>query len=131
MKTNLLELEGCFDNIVDNLGKKIDDGIKEAVVILTKIGFKTSASCEGHLNWGFPFPWIDIEDGSQNSINKMQNLLNIYGKHNFAIMYVGYQGNFRFQQGQIKNGNVMVLENETLHDSLIRIRGFVKQEIIS
>lgn len=45
----------------DALGKGIDSGIIEHVAILNAVGFNTSGSCEGHADWGYPFPWIDIE----------------------------------------------------------------------
>jgi hypothetical protein len=52
--------EQQVSRIVDRLGKRIDEGIKEAVVALRLLGFLTTASCEGHIDWGLPGPWIDI-----------------------------------------------------------------------
>ncbi len=48
------------ENIRDRLGKEIDPGIKQAVVALRTLGFKTDASCEGHLNRGHKAPWVDV-----------------------------------------------------------------------
>jgi hypothetical protein len=45
-------------HITDGLGKPIDSGIRETVAILQLIGLHTTASCEGHLDWGLPVPWI-------------------------------------------------------------------------
>ena len=51
------------DEIVDNLGKGIDGGIKDVVTALLVHNFSTSGSCEGHVNekgHGYPFPWIEV-----------------------------------------------------------------------
>lgn len=50
-----------IDHTVDRLECPIDEKIKEAVIVLNLLGFKTVASCEGHLDWGTLYPWIDIE----------------------------------------------------------------------
>ncbi|MFA7315790.1 MAG: hypothetical protein WC059_03255 [Candidatus Paceibacterota bacterium] len=47
--------------ITDRLGKRIDSNIKESVVAFSALGFNTSGSCEGHLDRGLPYPWIDID----------------------------------------------------------------------
>ena len=52
--------ENEVENIADKLGKKIDGGIKEAVIAFRLNGFRTDGSCEGHLDWGYPYPWVDI-----------------------------------------------------------------------
>lgn len=54
------EVEG----LKDRLGRPIDPGISEALVHFTRfaqaLGFTTIQSCEGHIDWGEPFPWIDF-----------------------------------------------------------------------
>lgn len=50
-----------YRRVVDKLGKKIDEGIFDTVVALNMLGVVTRASCEGHLDWGVPHPWVDIE----------------------------------------------------------------------
>lgn len=47
--------------VTDKLGKRIDSGIFETVVILTMLEFCTTASCEGHIDWGIAAPWVDID----------------------------------------------------------------------
>ena len=44
----------------DALGLGIDPGIKKMVVVLNLLNFKTQQSCEGHSNWGRPYPWVRI-----------------------------------------------------------------------
>src|SRR5690242_12743494 len=49
-----------FSHITDNLGMPIDAGILEPVVALNAVDVHTTASCEGHLDWGTPYPYIHI-----------------------------------------------------------------------
>ncbi len=44
----------------DSLGKPIDPGILEAVIVLNVLGFTTEQSCEGHLDRALPAPWVRI-----------------------------------------------------------------------
>ncbi|HWS83276.1 MAG TPA: helix-turn-helix domain-containing protein [Ktedonobacteraceae bacterium] len=55
------DLEYQMRRTVDGLGKRIDAGIMDAVVALNANDIYTVASCEGHLDWGAPYPWIDVE----------------------------------------------------------------------
>jgi hypothetical protein len=54
------------EKITDKLGKKIDSGIKETVVVFLVNDFNTDGSCEGHLDHGRPYPWIDISQKPQS-----------------------------------------------------------------
>lgn len=45
----------------DALGLGIDPKIKETVIVLNLLGFKTSQSCEGHINWGNAYPWVAFD----------------------------------------------------------------------
>jgi hypothetical protein len=49
------------EGIRDALGKPVDAGIKSLVTALNASGFPTTASCEGHLDWGIPAPWVDVQ----------------------------------------------------------------------
>ena len=46
--------------VTDALGKKVDDGIQEMVIVLNLLDIHTTASCEGHLEWGTCAPWVDV-----------------------------------------------------------------------
>ena len=46
----------------DKLGATVDDGIFDTVVTLNLLGFHTFQSCEGHLDHGYPYPWVTILD---------------------------------------------------------------------
>ncbi|SRR5258708_4494217 len=54
------KLEENFKHITDRLGRPIDDGIFETVVALNALNIITDGSCEGHLDHGLPYPWIDF-----------------------------------------------------------------------
>lgn len=54
------KMSKVIDNTADALGNPIDEKIKEVVIVLNLLGFKTTASCEGHLGWGYSYPWIEI-----------------------------------------------------------------------
>jgi hypothetical protein len=48
------------DALADKLGEPVDIGIRVMVAALHMHGIATYASCEGHLDHGFPYPWVDI-----------------------------------------------------------------------
>jgi hypothetical protein len=54
------KMKAQVDDWCDGLGMPIDEGIKKSVIVFNLLGFKTDASCEGHLNWGCQHPWIDL-----------------------------------------------------------------------
>lgn len=53
-----------IDHWTDGMGYPIDKGIKEVVVALNMMDVKTLASCEGHFDHGYSYPWIDIDPSS-------------------------------------------------------------------
>ena len=64
LKTILNKLE----NTTDSLGMKIDKKIIKAVAIFNYLGFTTTQSCQGHLNYGYISPWIQFGP-KQNKTN--------------------------------------------------------------
>ena len=50
-----------IDEIVDLNGKGIDEGIKETVVAFNINELPTSNSCEGHIDHGLPYPFVEVE----------------------------------------------------------------------
>lgn len=64
-QTKWNEALSSVEKITDKLGKKIDSGIKETVTAFLINGFNTDGSCEGHLDHGRPYPWIDISQNPQ------------------------------------------------------------------
>jgi hypothetical protein len=63
------------DKITDRLGKGIDPGIRETVAILQLLGLHTRASCEGHLHWGEPAPWVDFESPEVRTLRHQRDHL--------------------------------------------------------
>ena len=55
------EARAKVEQMKDRLGKSVDGGIKETVVGLNVSGINTTASCEGHVDWGEAAPWVDVE----------------------------------------------------------------------
>jgi hypothetical protein len=55
------EATAYYSKVTDKLGMEIDPGILDTVVVFNILGLTTRASCEGHIGWGLPFPWIDLE----------------------------------------------------------------------
>jgi hypothetical protein len=53
------------EKITDDLGRGIDEGIKETIIALNVNGIPTSQSCEGHFegesDHGYPMPWVMVE----------------------------------------------------------------------
>jgi len=46
---------------IDGAGYPIDKEIKETVIALNLMGIETIASCEGHLDHGSLYPWIELQ----------------------------------------------------------------------
>ena len=59
-KNRWLRIEIKVNSIADKVGRGIDNGIKESIIVLQVLGFVTTASCEGHTDHGPAAPWIDI-----------------------------------------------------------------------
>jgi hypothetical protein len=55
------ELAEKFSHVTDKIDMPIDEGILETVVALNALDIPTSMSCEGHLDHGLSYPWVDIE----------------------------------------------------------------------
>lgn len=56
------DIRARIGEFTDKLGREMDPGIIEAVVTLNLAGFTTVQSCEGHLDHGTPYPWVNLAD---------------------------------------------------------------------
>lgn len=88
--------------IGDGLGYPIDEGIKHVVVSFNLCGLKTSASCEGHLNWGLPYPWIDLDPLSRQ---KFDSIITEYNKDKRDYLYLRSVDKGIFGAGRVMNYN--------------------------
>jgi hypothetical protein len=82
------EMTKKVDSITDGLGLKIDAGIKKTVIVLNLLGFTTKASCEGHLDEGLAYPWVDFETENQEIIelnSKLRSILQRIEEEESAI----------------------------------------------
>lgn len=61
------KIEDEVEHITDGRGLKIDNGIKESVIVLKLIGLETGDSCEGHIDRALPYPWVDIVAPARNN----------------------------------------------------------------
>ena len=76
------------DKIVDALGKHIDEGIKETVVFLIALEIPTEGSCEGHIDYGYNGPWVDISAPNrpeERFIGEIEAYQEIADKYNISI----------------------------------------------
>lgn len=55
---NWQTLEKEVDTWTDALGMPIDPKIKDIVIVLNLLGFKTEQSCQGHIDHGRAYPWV-------------------------------------------------------------------------
>lgn len=60
-KKKIQKIQQEVDLITDRLDHPVDELIKPAVIAFRLWDFPTSASCQGHENWGLPYPWIDVD----------------------------------------------------------------------
>jgi len=70
------------EHITDKLGQGVDEQVKETLVALKANEFGTTASCEGHLDRGLPYPWVDVEsilaENDANLVSRYSDLKNKY-----------------------------------------------------
>ena len=141
------------DQLADGLGKDIDQKIKPIVIALRAHHFMTHASCEGHLNWGLPYPWVemsapfdmDIYDPQVLDINilerkRLENILEKFYSsrdkdlHCLKIEYFGKYEIFRLQSvvginvydKHVKDENMLkLLQDEMNHFSNFLLKKFL------
>lgn len=68
--TRWAEIAKKVDEFRDGLDKPIDIGIRETLIAMNALGFKTRQSCEGHLDWGLAAPWVEIEVEGVESLHE-------------------------------------------------------------
>ncbi len=54
------EVKEEVDLITDGLGVPVDEKIKKTVIALRMMRINTEGSCEGHREWGLPYPWVSV-----------------------------------------------------------------------
>jgi len=64
----------CFDDlrgIGDKLGMPIDEGVMLVVAALNMHEIATIQSCEGHLEWGYAYPWVEFQSAESALIDSL------------------------------------------------------------
>ncbi len=90
----------------DKLGTGIDENIKDLTITMRAFGFNTSQSCEGHIDHGYPYPWIEIrnEDPDKSLLEelRMTNFVEEFYEKRISYKYARivvfhYKNRFRVQ----------------------------------
>ena len=64
--------------------KDLDEKIRDLVLLLNRLDIPTTGSCEGHIEYGAPAPWIKItpSNGDSGKVKeKIEELLGMFYKH--------------------------------------------------
>lgn len=98
--------------LTDKLNMPLDNGIKYIVAVLRYNEFQTVGSCEGHLNWGLSYPWVDIDQSNLDiNIKSKNDLLFCLNKsktnENLFIENIGIFGAFRLRGHNLFDLNSM------------------------
>ncbi len=70
------------DHWGDGLNYPVDEGIKETVIVFNLMGIETTASCEGHLDRGLSYPWIDMQTHSPEIRGMMNEYFDVQEQEN-------------------------------------------------
>lgn len=77
-----------IENIKDRLGRPIDEGIRETVVMFKANGLPTSDSCEGHIERGMPVPYVEVSapnEPEERFIGQNEAFEKVAKKYNITV----------------------------------------------
>lgn len=87
-KLNYQQAKKKAADLTDKLGCPIDKNIKSLVISLWMCGINTDGSCEGHKNWGLPYPWVSIVRSSNakalNVVMRARTKKNVWVFHPYG-----------------------------------------------
>lgn len=75
------EIEQEVEKIIDKKGKPVDEEIKQTIVSLKANDFLPIGSCEGHLDRGEDYPWVDIQSPLVEKLFRDPHYLELREKH--------------------------------------------------
>ncbi len=84
----LEEIRHEVENIGDRIGKPIDEGIKETVVMFKANGLPTSDSCEGHIERSLPVPYVEVSapnEPQERFVGQNEAFEKVAKKYNITI----------------------------------------------
>jgi hypothetical protein len=121
MKQSYEEVSQEVNELADGLGWPVDEKVKNIVVALRLQGFSTEASCEGHMEKGLQYPWIQFcsqekdenikKDRNTEERSRLIGLIEYYRKNvnpefEYSILDCDDLGRFRLVPAQeIVDGN--------------------------
>lgn len=114
------------DTWTDALGLPIDPKIKSLVVALNVLGVKTTASCEGHLEWGCASPWVDLNLRSPQYLSLRQK---IFANQN-TIDNISANGGLE-AEAKTKAVELLLTEQSALFKDLDKVQAADQQVIQS
>jgi len=103
------EVEKTFKNVGDKLGLGIDKDIFRSIVILNSLGYKTSQSCEGHIDRYTTSPWIDFTWDEKNTKEYFDESLNLLYQNLFQDLKEFYKDRIKIPYDQ--NISLVLMDN--------------------
>jgi len=119
-----LEVVSRTFRLKDHQGNKIDFGVLHLVAALQAPGFKTIASCEGHIHRGKAVPWVDLALDEQTRVRLRSLLARFYhqrpvqSNRRLTLLPSGHRGRFRL----IPAGSRAILRDSERNPHLFRCR---------
>ncbi len=105
------------DNWTDRMNLKVDKNIKDTVIVLNLLNIPTVQSCEGHLKWGLPYPWIEIETDTPQVLELIQQAQGIESQ-------IEEEERLLKEQFPLLNWNKILMNKEAE-----KLRGFYQQRL--
>lgn len=68
------EMAARVDRITDTLGRSVDEGIKETVLVLNLLAFRATQWCEGHAERDVRSPWVDMKPDGHKELERTHQL---------------------------------------------------------
>ena len=103
MPTRLQTISEEVHSLIDEQKRPIDEHIKAIVIALRYYGFHTSASCQGHMDHGLPYPWVEIS-ANRSGMKHLRKLLKVFYEQHQSVhpLLIQNNGGFRLQSVRLK-----------------------------
>ena len=111
----------------DSIGYPIDQEVKETVIVLNLLKIITAASCEGHLDHGHAYPWIDLEITPDDALAMLNESADIYALLNKEIAFLQEKNphltyNQMFDLPEAENLRDLLAKRNHIQDSILKIQ---------
>lgn len=120
-----------FENTADARGLGIDKGIIEQVALLDLLGYFTTASCEGHIDSGLPYGWVDfgseIERREQELSKKGESIYwNVYNNARNIANKLELEKFPNFKEDDTYSDEMSDFWSETFHSQIENHPDYIK-----